>query len=238
MAEKGAWGFCCPGGPAGLAASGALPCAKGEIMSEATVSARKDAASKGRLRARDFATLGIFSALLFVWTMVVGMLMTNPLVLMPWAPAVIALVGGPLYLVMPAKVHKTGAVLVPALVVGIVWALMGGMFVLAAMVVAGLLGELAASATKYRSFPALLLAYVLFCVDYHVGSVSAAWLVSDYFMSFASYPAEIAQVVTAVVCSPNGYLSLVGCAVAAAVGALFGRVLLKKHFVAAGIVGR
>lgn len=200
----------------------------------ATTAAPARAANK--LKARDFATLGIFSALLFVLTMAAGALMTNPLFLMPWAPTVIALIGGPLYMVMVSKVHKTGAVLIPALVVGAIWALMGGIVVFAGLAVAGVIGEIAVAKTGYKSFAAIVVAYVLFCVGYHVGSVSVAWIVTDAFAQFAGYPPELAAMVSAVVNSPNGYLSLVGAAAGAVVGAFFGRAVLKKHFVAAGIV--
>ncbi|WP_449316882.1 MptD family putative ECF transporter S component [Rubneribacter sp.] len=196
---------------------------------------RTTAASKG-LKARDFATLGIFSALLFVLTMVVGMLMNNPLALVPWAPTVIAVVGGPLYLMMPAKVGKRGAILVPALVIGVIWALMGGMFVLVGMVIAGIVGEIIVTRTNYKSFAAMTVAYVLFIVAYHFGSVSIAWIVSDYFTQFASYPAEIAAMMEGAINSLNGYVSIMASVAGALVGALFGRAVLKKHFVAAGVV--
>lgn len=204
------------------------------MAGSATAPAQGGATNK--LKARDFATLGIFSALYFVLTMLAGALMTNPMFLIPWAPAVIALVGGPIYFMMASKVHKTGAIIVPALVVGVVWALMGGLVVCVALVVAGAIGEIIVSKTGYRSFAAMLVAYLLFCIGYHIGSVSVAWIVSDYFTSFASYPAEVAALMEGVINSPNGYASLAGVAACAVAGSFFGRAVLKKHFVAAGIV--
>ena len=180
------------------------------------------------LKARDFATLGIFSSLWFVLTMVVGVLTTNPLVLMPWAPAICALVGGPIYMLMVAKVHKRGAVIIPALVVGIVWAVMGGIPVLIAMAVAGVIGEAIVARTGYKSFSAIVVAYVIFVLAYHLGSTSYAWFFTDFMEQVSSYPPEMVQQVIAVVQSPNGYLSFAG--------AFFGRAVLRKHFVAAGIV--
>lgn len=192
--------------------------------------------ASGKLKARDFATLGIFSALYFVLTMVVGALTNNPLAMMPWAPALIAIIGGPIYMMMAAKVRKRGAILIPALVVGVIWALMGGVFVLVGMAVAGVVGEIIVAKTDYKSFPAMLAAYILFVVAYHFGSVSIAWIVADYFTQFASYPAEISSQLEGVINSLNGYLSIAGAVIGAVVGAYFGRAVLKKHFVAAGIV--
>lgn len=195
-------------------------------------------AQGAKLKARDFATLGIFSAVFVVLQMVVGAFTTNPLVLMPWAPAILALVCGPLYMLMVARVHKRGAVLVPALVVGVIWALMGGVPVLIAMAVAGIVGEVICSRADYKSFSMILVAYVLFCVAYHFGSTSYIWLFADFMreLGSASYPAEMIEQLNLVVNSPNGYLSLVGAVVAAVAGGFFGRSILKKHFVAAGIV--
>ena len=190
------------------------------------------------LRARDFATLGIFSAILFVIQMIVGAVTTNPLVLMPWAPAICALVSGPFYLLMVTRVHKRGAVLIPALVIGVVWALMGGIPVLVAMAVAGAIGEVAVARSQYKSFAMILVAFVLFCVAYHFGSTSYVWVMADFMrgLGSASYPPEMIEQLVMVVNSANGYLSIVGCAVAAVAGGFLGKALLKKHFVAAGIV--
>ncbi len=189
-----------------------------------------------RLQARDFATLGIFSALYFVLTMVVGALTTNPMFLIPWAPAIIALIGGPLFMIMPAKAHKTGAILIPSLVVGVIWALMGGIVVCLALLVTGIVGEIIVTKTSYKSFGAIVAAYTLFCIGYHFGCVSVTWILTDYFTQFSSYPAEMSALMEGVVNSPNGYISLIGTAIAAVAGSYFGRAVLKKHFVAAGIV--
>lgn len=194
--------------------------------------------SSQKLKARDFATLGIFSALWFVLTMLVGAVTTNPLVLMPWAPAICGIIGGPIYMLMVAKVHKRGAVIVPALVIGIVWGVMGGIPLLVTMVVFGIIGEVIVSFTGYKNFTMILIAYVLFVVAYHMGSTSYVWFFADYMtqLGAGSYPAEMVQQIIAVVQSPNGYLSFVGAIVAGVIGAFFGRAVLKKHFVAAGIV--
>lgn len=193
-------------------------------------------AASTRLQARDFATLGIFSALYLALTVIVGALTTNPMFLIPWAPAIIALVGGPIFMIMPAKVHKTGAIIIPSCVVGIIWALMGGIVVCAALVIAGAIGEVLVTKTGYKKFGAITAAYVLFCVGYHIGCISIAWIFTDYFTQISSYPAEMVILMEGVVNSPNGYLSLVGTVIAAIAGAYFGRAVLKKHFVAAGIV--
>ena len=75
---------------------------------------------------KDIATIGIFSALLFVVTMVAGALMGISMVLNMYSVAVVAVLSAPLYMLIMAKVHKKGAVLLTFAIVGILWGLFGG----------------------------------------------------------------------------------------------------------------
>ena len=67
--------------------------------------------NENKLKMKDIATIGIFSALLFVVTMVAGALMGISMVLNMYSVAVVAVLSAPLYMLIMAKVHKKGAVL-------------------------------------------------------------------------------------------------------------------------------
>lgn len=69
--------------------------------------------NENKLKMKDIATIGIFSALLFVVTMVAGALMGISMVLNMYSVAVVAVLSAPLYMLIMAKVHKKGAVLFP-----------------------------------------------------------------------------------------------------------------------------
>ena len=86
--------------------------------------------NENKLKMKDIATIGIFSALLFVVTMVAGALMGISMVLNMYSVAVVAVLSAPLYMLIMAKVHKKGAVLLTFAIVGILWGLFGGIFVL------------------------------------------------------------------------------------------------------------
>lgn len=86
--------------------------------------------NENKLKMKDIATIGIFSALLFVVTMVAGALMGISMVLNMYSVAVVAVLSAPLYMLIMAKVHKKGAVLLTFAIVGILWGLFGGIFCL------------------------------------------------------------------------------------------------------------
>ena len=68
------------------------------------------------LTARDLVTTGIFTALYFVFMMVGGIFFAPNPVLTFWMPAAVALLTGPVYLLLIAKVPKHG----PLVVLGVV----------------------------------------------------------------------------------------------------------------------
>lgn len=82
--------------------------------------------NENKLKMKDIATIGIFSALLFVVTMVAGALMGISMVLNMYSVAVVAVLSAPLYMLIMAKVHKKGAVLLTFAIVGILWGLFEG----------------------------------------------------------------------------------------------------------------
>lgn len=81
-------------------------------------------AKKG-LSVKDLVTTGIFTALLFVFTMIGGVFFaTNP-ILTFYMPAGSALLCGPIYLLMVAKVQKRWSLTITGVLIGIVWFVTG-----------------------------------------------------------------------------------------------------------------
>lgn len=62
--------------------------------------------NENKLKMKDIATIGIFSALLFVVTMVAGALMGISMVLNMYSVAVVAVLSAPLYIRQNAKAWK------------------------------------------------------------------------------------------------------------------------------------
>ena len=81
--------------------------------------------AKAGLSVKDLVTTGIFTALLFVFIMVGGVFFaTNP-VLTFFMPAGSALLAGPVYLLMIAKVHKRWSITIMGVIMAIIWFVTG-----------------------------------------------------------------------------------------------------------------
>ena len=192
------------------------------------------------LSVRDLATIGIFTAVLFALTILTGAI-TGPIpVLFLFSPALFALLAGPMFMLIAAKVHKAGAILIPSLLIGILWSLMGGITVLAFMGVLGLIGEIIATKTKYNSFKSLVIVYVLFVAGYYLGSIGPIYFFTDWYIAegigASGYDAAFVRSVVDTVLSWLSAVAIPATVAAAVGGAFFGRRLMRRHFEKAGIV--
>lgn len=117
----------------------------------------------GRLAARDLVTVGIFTALYLVFMMVGGAFFAPNPVLTFWMPAAVALLTGPIYLLLIAKVPKHG----PLIVVGVVEGLLlfaTGMYWgwAVACVVLGIAADIIAGIGRFRSKALNFTAFVVY----------------------------------------------------------------------------
>lgn len=190
---------------------------------------------KKGLTSRDLATIGIFSALLFVLTMLIGAVTGMIPMLYMYSPAIIGLLSGPVFMVILSKVHKTGAVLIPCLVVGVIWALMGGITVLISMAVLGSIGEIIAARSHYKNFKLLSLAYVLYVLGYYLGAIAPIYYWTQWYASHG-YTEEYTAAILSAAHTPAAYVSVLVLIAVSFLGALFGKRMLKKHFQKAGII--
>ena len=140
--------------------------------------------NENKLKMKDIATIGIFSALLFVVTMVAGALMGISMVLNMYSVAVVAVLSAPLYMLIMAKVHKKGAVLLTFAIVGILWGLFGGIFVLIWMLGFGVVGEVLASKSKYQNYKMLTVSFGLYSVGYYLGAIAPLYYYPVFWYGF------------------------------------------------------
>ena len=145
-----------------------------------------------------------------------------------------------MFMLIAAKVHKTGAIIIPSLLIGVLWSLMGGVSVLGFMSVLGIFAEIIAAKTKYESFKALVVAYVLFIAAYYLGAIGPIYFFTDWYLSLSETgmgydPTYVESVVSAAM-SWASAVAIPVTLLAAVGGAFFGRKLMRKHFEKAGIV--
>ena len=190
---------------------------------------------ENKLKMKDIATIGIFSALLFVVTMLVGAISGISMTLYMFSTSIIALISAPLYMLIMARVHKKGAVLLTCAIVGILLAIFGGIFVLVWMLVLGLLGEVLATKTSYKNYVVLSVSFVCYMAAYYLGAIGPLYYYTDYCFTHG-YTEEAANALISAAHSTAGYVAIPVMFAAAIIGALIAKKLLKKHFEKAGVL--
>lgn len=149
-------------------------------------------------------------------------------------PLIAGIILGTVYMLYATKVPRTGAILVLAILVGLITS-MATIYPLILAVVWGLIAELI-TAKRRKSAGALAVSYCVFNLT-SMGPFFALILAKDAFLeSCAGYYGE-EYIATLDKLTPSWIvLVLIALAlVGGLLGGLFGRKILKKHFVKAGI---
>ena len=199
-------------------------------------SAAADTRARG-LTARDLVTTGVFTALYLAFMMVGGVFFaTNP-VLTFWMPAAVALLTGPVYLLLIAKVPKHGPLIVLGVVEGVFLFVTGMYWAWAVACVAlGVVADLLASARGFKNKALNFAAFILYSLS-PMGSYLMLWVdPSGYTSYLTGNGAERAYMDTMMSTAtewmlPAMILATVACAI---VSGLVGMRLLRRQFEKAG----
>lgn len=189
---------------------------------------------KTKLSTKDLITAGAFGAIYLVLLTVLSSVLTIVPVLFLTTPLIAGIILGTVYMLYATKVPRTGAILILAVLVGLITS-MATIYPLIFSVVWGIIAEVIA-ARKRNSAGVLAISYVVFNLT-SMGPFFALILAKDAFLeSCAGYYGE-EYVATLDVLTPSWIvIVLVAMALAGGLlGGLFGRRILKKHFVKAGI---
>ena len=192
------------------------------------------------LTIRDLITIGIFSALYFVFNMIGGMPFGINPVLTFYLPMGCALLCGPVYMLLVAKVHKRWCITFLGLLMGLIVFVTGmhwGMVV--GSIVMGVLADLVAGAGGYRSIRLDILSYAVFSLGY-TGTYVVYFLNRESWIgSMLDGGTEQAYIDTMNASAQPWTLPviLLGTAAVALLSGWLGSLLLRKQFEKAGIVG-
>ena len=187
------------------------------------------------LKMKDIATIGIFGAILYVVTMIVGAVTGMEMTIYMFSCSFVALFSAPFYMLIMAKVHKKGAVLMTCAIVGILWALFGGIFVLLWMIILGIAGEIIASKTKYQNYKALTASFVLYVTAYYLGALAPLYYYSSYYYSHG-YSEEATEGLINAAHTTAAYVSVPVMLVVSVLAAFIAKKMLHKHFEKAGVI--
>lgn len=207
-------------------------CPKGEV------NMNQRSAEKNSLTVKDLVTVGIFSALFLVFALVGGIFFAPNPVLTFYMPVGSALLCGPVYLLMLAKVQKRWAVTILGAILCIIWFVTGMHWAMAlGYLIMGIVADLVAGVGKYKSRLMNILSYILICFG-GTGSYLVFFADPDGWAKTMlgngteqSYIDTMRSEGTVVIM----IIMLVGTAAAAAISAFAGSLMLKKQFEKAGI---
>lgn len=191
------------------------------------------------LSVKDLVTTGIYCALFYIATMVGGILFAPNPVLTFLTPMAVALVAGPVYLLLSAKVPKRG----PIFILGVVMALLmfvTGMYWLwsVAYIVLAAAAELIAGSGKYRNLSLNILGYVVFSLN-PIASYMMLWINRQAYAAYLVNKGTEQTYMDTMLTTAQGWMlpaMILATALCAWLGTLLGKRLLRKQFEKAGIV--
>ena len=190
------------------------------------------------LTVKDLVTVGIFSALFLVFALVGGIFFAPNPVLTFYMPVSSALLCGPVYLLMLARVQKRWAAAILGALLCVVWFVTGMHWAMAlGYLVMGIAADLAAGIGSYRSRKLNSLSYILLSLG---GTASYLVFFADpdgWARTMLGNGTEQSYI-DAMRSTGTVWIMVVmlaGTILAAAVSAFIGCKMLKKQFEKAGI---
>ena len=187
------------------------------------------------LSVKDLVTTGIFSAIFFAFTMIGGAFFA---VLTFYMPMGSALLCGPVYLLLLAKVHKRFSITILGIIMGIIWFVTGMHWAFSlGYIVMGMIADLLAGLGKYKNKKINALSYMLM-------SLGSVYTYVVYFIDPKGWAGTMLKngteqsYIDAMNAAASSWLLAViflGTFVIAAFSAWVGGKMLKKQFEKAGI---
>ena len=197
----------------------------------------QSSAKKG-LTAKDLVTVGIFSALFLVFALVGGIFFAPNSVLTFYMPVGSALLCGPIYLLMLAKVQKRWAASILGAILCIVWFATGMHWAMSlGYLIMGIAADLVAGAGQYKSKKINSLSYLLLSLG-GTGSYLVFFADPDGWAKTMLGNGTEQSYIDAMRGAGTVWIMavmLAGTILAAAISALIGCKMLKKQFEKAGI---
>ena len=192
-----------------------------------------------KLKVKDFITVGIFTAILFVVEFACGMLgFFHPYIVASYV-IMIPLVGCIPMMLFYTKVEKFGMITIMSVLMAIIMFVAGMGFLGAPLIVgAGVIADLIAKSGGYKSFKKTAFSYGIFSM----------WICANYFpvvvtansyregLLEGGYSAEYCDNLFRAINYKTIGILLVLCFVFGFIGAYIGKAVVKKHFEKAGIV--
>ena len=194
--------------------------------------------AKKSLTIKDLVTTGIFSAIFLVFTMIGSILFAPNPVLTFYMPMGAALLCGPVYLLMIAKVQKRWSVTILGIIMGIIWFVTGMHWAFSLGYIGmGIIADLVAGAGDYRNKAVNLLSYMLMSLGGVYAYVVFFIDPQGWASTMLENGTEQSYIDTMSASAPSWLLAviIIGTLAIAAFSGWIGGKLMKKQFEKAGI---
>lgn len=194
--------------------------------------------NKDKLTIKDLITTGVFTALFFVFTIIGGMAFAPNPVLTFLTPMGIALLTGPVYLLLVGKTAKKGVIFILGTVMGI-FNFITGMYWLWSLcyILFGWIADKIAGTGHYRNVKLNIISFMFFSLN-PMAAYVMLWInqnaFTDYLMSKGTNPAYL-ETMTSTARDWMLPAMTIGTLLCAFISAVLGVFLLRKQFEKAGI---
>ena len=190
-----------------------------------------------KLQAKDFITIGVYTAIMLVVCMAISMLGFIP-VFIPLLTVLVPLIAGIPFMLYTTKARKFGMTTIMGLLIGLVFTAMGhGIWAIVIGTVSGLLSDLIMKSGQYSSSKKSCLGCSVFFL-WIIGNFLPIVLTRDqyYAQLVEGYSTEYADALMKLVPDWSLLPLTLVTLVFGYLGGLLGKKMLSKHFRRAGMV--
>ena len=191
------------------------------------------------LQVKDFATIGIFSAIMIVvfiaFSMITGASLFFNMIFNAMCTAFIL---APFYVYMCMKVHKPGVALIYNLIHALLTTLMMGPFMAPWFIVGGILAELSmlGSTDNYKNIKRISISWVITSLVRATHGMAEIWFFKQAYLGSGVSEEQIAVQTQYYTSAPWVIFACTATAVLAVLGCLLANRIMNKHFRASGLI--
>lgn len=188
-----------------------------------------------KMTVRDYITTAIMLVLIFLVFVVIGAPVGMTVIGNLFVFAVCSLVWGTIFLLLYTKVNKKGVVFLCGIVLAILQ-LMNFWAVAALIAIGAVLAEIVWRKLDRKKFTTMTLCFTIKIVFWYFGMTLPLIFLKDMYLAAAPSYADLYGAVSEFLVGPMFFIGLTATVAGCVIGSLVGKLLLKKHFIKAGIV--
>lgn len=197
-----------------------------------------EAKTANRLKVKDFATIGIFSAIMIVVFIAFSMLTGASLFFNMILNAVcVAFILAPFYVYMCLKVGKPGVALIYNLIHALLVGLMMGPFMAPWFIVGGIIAELSMlGVNSYKNIKRVAMSWAITSLVRATHGMAEIWFFKEAYLASGVSEQQIAVQTQYYTSAPWVMFSCVATLLMAVLGCLLANRLMGKHFRKSGLI--